>query len=143
MRRAQVADGGSVPGPWASPRLDPGGRCRVSEDEWRHFLMLAEPLHQWGAAFLHDEGEGGCVRVYLRDDGPAARHTCVRLDVRRSAWAREGVVAVEAASRRAADVISAGQRRAVQAPGDLEAEQRASRAFVEAAEALYRRLLEP
>jgi hypothetical protein len=67
----------------------------------------------------------------------------VRLDVRRSAWAREGVVAVEAASRRAADVISAGQRRAVQAPGDLEAEQRASRAFVEAAEALYRRLLEP
>jgi hypothetical protein len=131
------------PWPWVSERLSPGSSCTISEDEWRHFLMLKEPMHQWGAAFLHDEGGEGCVRVYLRDDGEAAKHTCVRLDVRRSGDARTGVEAVEVASRRAADVITSGQSQRAQALGDLEAEAHASEAFVQAAEALYRQLLQP
>ncbi|MHC5209484.1 MAG: hypothetical protein ACYTG2_02055 [Planctomycetota bacterium] len=145
MKRWNEADaaGAADGGPWFSERLDPGGSCRIHEDEWRHFLMVGEPLHQWGGAFLFDEGEDGCVRVYLRDDREAARHTCVRLDVRRSAAARTGVVAVEAASRRAADVITSGQQSRAQRPGDLEAEAQASQSFVQAAEALYRQLLEP
>jgi hypothetical protein len=143
MRRVPGGHGGSALPAWASARLPPGGRRFISEDEWRHFLTEREPLHQWGAAYLLDEGGDGCVRVYLRDDGAQARHTCVRLDARRSALARAGAEAVEAASRRAADVITAGQQRPSHTPAELEAEAQASAAFVQAAEALYRDLLRP
>jgi hypothetical protein len=143
VKRAYETGGQGAGGAWASERLDPGGSCRIPEDEWRHFLLAQEPLHQWGAAYLLDEGADGCVRVYLRDDGAASRHTSVRHDIRRSATARAGVDEVEAASRRAADVITSGQQRSSQAPGDLEQEARASQDFVRAAEALYRRLLRP
>jgi hypothetical protein len=144
---------------YPSARLLPGESCRISEAEWFHFLELAEPLHQWGAAFLFDEERappaarqtaGGplrLVRVYLRDDGALpgtgepGRHTCVRLDALRSAAARSGVERIEAASRDAADVITAAQRRPAQSVADMEAQEAASRRFVETAEGLYRELL--
>jgi len=131
---------------WRSDALAPGGQARISEEEWFHFLQAGEPLHQWGGTFLFDEaaaGAGELVRVYLRDDSGAARHTCVRLDATRSAAARAGVVRVEDASRRAADVITAGQQKPARNIADLEAEEAASRSFTEAAEALYRELLSP
>ena len=80
----------------ASLGLMPGAHCRISEDEWFHFLQAGEPLHQWGAAYLVDEGEGAYVRVYLRDDSGQSGHLCMRLDAERSARARAGVAAVEA-----------------------------------------------
>lgn len=130
---------------WGSDALLPGTHGAISEAEWFHFLELAEPLHQWGSAFLFDEARMGApvglVRVYLRDDSGKGRHTCVRLDVQRSAAAREGVLRIEAAARHAADVITAGQQQARQSVADLQAEEAASQAFTEAAEALYRELL--
>jgi hypothetical protein len=136
---------GQPAGGWASDALLPGAHAAISEAEWFRFLELAEPLHQWGSAFLFDEARArvpeGLVRVYLRDDSGAARHVCVRLDASRSAAARAGVLRIEAAARHAADVITAGQRQASQSVADLQAEEAASRAFTEAAEALYRELL--
>jgi len=146
---ARVRDDGSMDRPddppaWPSDALPPGGRCRISEAEWAAFLEAAEPLHQWGGTFLHDEarsGRGALVRVYLRDDSGAARHACVRFDAARSDAARAAVEQVEAASRRAADVISAGLRKNARSTADLLAEEAASRAFTDAAEAMYRELL--
>ena len=138
------------PGPaWTSDALAPGAQALIAEAEWFHFLQAAEPLHQWGAAFLFDEtraaagepGAGELVRVYLRDDSGARRHTCLRLDSERSAAARAGAERFEAASRRAADVITAGQKKAARSIADLEAEEAAGRELTEVAEALYRELL--
>ena len=130
--------------PRASDSLAPGTHGRISEDEWFECLQSAEPLHQWGGAFLFDEaraGAGQLVRVYLRDDSGAGRHTCVRLDAARSAAARAGVERVEAASRRAADLITAGQRQPALSVADLEAQAAASQALVDESERLYRELL--
>lgn len=130
--------------PWPSDALAPGAQVRISEGEWCAFLEAAEPLHQWGGTFLFDErraGAGELVRAYLRDESGAGRHLCLRLDAARSAAARAGVERVEAASRHAADVISAGLRRTVRTPADLQAEHEASAAFTSTAEALYRELL--
>ncbi len=132
-------------GGWVGDALAPGAQAAISEAEWFRFLELVEPLHQWGGAFLFDEARAGSpdglVRVYLRDDSDAARHTCVRLDAARTAAARAGVERIEAAARHAADVITAGQRQTAQSVADLQAEEAASRAFTQAAEALYRELL--
>jgi len=133
--------GGAAAAGWASQRLEPGGRCRISEAEWFHFLESGESLHQWGPAFLLDEGRGASVRLYARDDSGAGRHTCVRLDAARSDAARRGVLKLEVLSRRAADVITRLQGQASQSVADLEAQEAASRVFAEAAEALYRELL--
>ena len=132
------------PPAFASDALQPGAQARVSEAEWFHFLEAAEPLHQWGAAFLFDEARAACgplVRVYLRDDSGAGRHACLRLDAARSAAARAGVERIEAASRRAADVITAGQRKPSRSIADLQAEEAAGRELTEVSEALYRELL--
>ena len=143
----------STPHTFRSAHLDPGESCRISEAEWFHFLELIEPLHQWGAAFLFDEerappaarpSAGGplrLVRIYLRDDSGEAKHSCVRLDALRSATARGGVERVEQTSRDAADVITALQARPSLSVADMEAQEAASRRFVETAEALYRELL--
>lgn len=142
-----------APHTFRSAHLLPGESCRISEAEWFHFLELVEPLHQWGSTFLFDEERappaahstaGGplrLVRVYLRDDSGAARHSCVRLDALRSAAARAGVERVEQSSRDAADVITALQERPSLSVADMEAQEAASRRFVETAEALYRELL--
>jgi hypothetical protein len=131
------------PSAHASAGLAPGAHCRISEAEWFHFLQSGEPLHQWGAAYLLDEGEAGFVRVYLRDDSGKAGHLCMRLDADRSARARAGVADVEAASRDAADVITEMQARPKLGVADMEAQEQASRRFVETADALYRDLLAP
>ena len=133
------------PGPgWASETLAPGAQARIGEAEWFHFLEAQEPLHQWGGAFLFDEARGGAgalVRVYLRDDSGAGRHVCLRLDAARSAAARAGVERIEAAGRRAADVITAGQQKAARSIADLQAEEDAGRELTEVSDALYRELL--
>ena len=130
-------------GVWASLRLPPGAHGRISEAEWSHFLEHSEPLHQWGGAFLVDEGGSGCVRVYLRDDSGRGAHLCVRLDPSRSAAARAGVARIEASSREAADVITRLQGKPALSLQDMAAQDEASRRFVETAEALYRELLRP
>jgi hypothetical protein len=127
----------------ASLGLAPGAHCRISEAEWSHFLQEDEPLHQWGGAYLVDEGEGRAVRIYLRDDSGKARHVCMRLDAERSARARVGVQEIEVASRDAADVITDLQSRSKHSLQDMEAQDRASRRFVETADGLYRELLAP
>jgi hypothetical protein len=130
--------------PAASDALQPGTHARISEAEWFDCLQAAEPLHQWGGAFLFDEtraGRGQLVRVYLRDDSGAGRHLCVRLDAARTAAARAGVARIEAASRRAADLITAGQRAPALSVADLEAQAAASQALVDESERLYRELL--
>ena len=132
------------PRPRASDGLSPGAHGRITEDEWFDCLQAAEPLHQWGGAFLFDEaraGSGDLVRVYLRDDSGAGRHACVRLDAARSAVARAGVLRIEAASRRAADLITAGQSRPALSVADLEAQAAASQALLDESERLYRELL--
>jgi len=126
---------------WRSASLPPGGRCRISEAEWFHFLESGEPLHQWGPAFLLDEGRGASVRLYARDDSGAGRHLCVRLDAARSDAARRGALKLEVLSRRAADVISRLQGQAATSLPEMEEQEAASRRFTEAAEALYRELL--
>ena len=134
----------NIPRAWASDGLAPGTHGRIDEEEWFHFLQAAEPLHQWGGAFLFDEaraGTGPLVRVYLRDDSGAGRHACQRLDATRSAAARAGAERVEAASRRAADLITAGQRRPARTVADLQAEEAAGQELIRTAEALYRDLL--
>lgn len=133
--------GGAAAAGWASERLAPGARCRISEAEWFHFLESGEPLHQWGPAFLLDEGRGASVRLYARDDSGAGRHTCARLDAARSDAARRGVLKLEVLSRRAADVISRLQAQAAASLPEMEEQEAASRRFTEAAEALYRELL--
>jgi hypothetical protein len=130
-----------VTGGWSSERLEPGARCRISEAEWFHFLERGEPLHQWGPAFLLDEGRGAPVRLYARDDSGAGRHTCLRLDAARSDRARRGALRVEVLSRQAADVITGLQSKTSQSLLELEAQAAASRRLAEAAEALYRELL--
>ncbi len=137
---------GGGPGPhgvWASLLLAPGSHGPISEAEWCHFLEHCEPLHQWGGAYLIDEGGAGCVRIYLRDDSGRAGHACVRLDAARSAQARQGVARIEAASREAAHLITRLQAKPALTVDDLAAQDEASRRFVETAEALYRELLEP
>lgn len=134
-------------GGWPSERLAPGGRCRISEAEWFHFLESGEPLHQWGPAFLLDERASGgapgeqLVRLYARDDSGAGRHTCVRLDGLRSDAARRGALRVEVLSRQAADVITALQRKASMSLPEMEAQEAASRRLADVAEALYRELM--
>ena len=130
-------------GVWASLLLSPGAHGRISEAEWSHFLESCEPLHQWGGAYLIDEGGSGCVRVYLRDDSGRGAHLCVRLDAVRTAAARAGVARIEASSRRAADLITRLQDKPALTVADMAAQEEASRVFVETAEAVYRELLEP
>lgn len=126
---------------FASDALVPGRSCVISESEWFAFLEAKEPLHQWGGAFLHEESPGGLVRIYVRLDVGRQQWRCVRLDAARSARARQGVEQVEAAARRAADVVTTLQQRGRATTTELAAQERASAAFVEAAEALYRELL--
>jgi hypothetical protein len=141
-----AADGGGEAG-WPSLRLAPGGRCRISEAEWFHFLESGEPLHQWGPAFLVDERAAGgrsdapLVRLYARDDSGGGRHTCVRLDAARSHAARRGALRVELLSRRAADVITALQRKDSMSLPEMEAQEAASQRLAAAAESLYRELI--
>lgn len=129
-----------APRVWASERLAPGARCPISEAEWFHFLEQGEPLHQWGPAYLLDEGHGACVRLYARDDSGAGRHLCLRLDAPGSDAARRGVLRVEVLARRAADVITRLQGQASSSLHEMEAQEEASRRFRDEAEALYRRL---
>jgi hypothetical protein len=135
--------GAHAHGVWASLLLPPGAHGRISEAEWAHFLESCEPLHQWGGAYMIDEGEPGCVRIYLRDDSGRGAHACVRLDAARSSAARAGVARIEASSRRAADLITRLQDKPALSVADMAAQEEASRVFVETAEAVYRELLEP
>jgi hypothetical protein len=122
-------------------RLQPGEHCRISEDEWAAVLTASEPLHQWGSAFLVDEGPPGhLVAAYVRDDSGAKRHTAFRFDAARSARARQGVEQVEALARAAADLVSAQQETGASLE-QLDQQRAASDAYVAAAEALYRELL--
>lgn len=131
---------GQPPTDRPSERLEPGARCTISEGEWFDVLESRTLLHQWGPAFLVDEGAAGDVRLYLRDD-EHGRHLCLRLDAAASARARAGVEQVEAAARQAADVITANQAKASQSPADLAAERAVSLAYTASAEALYRELM--
>ena len=126
---------------WPSEHLAPGERCRISEAEWFHFLESGEPVHQWGPAFLLDEGHGAFVRLYARDDSGAGRHTCVRLDATRSNAGRRGALRLEVLSRQAADVITAMQAKTSLSLLEMEAQEAVSRRLADAAEALYRELL--
>lgn len=122
-------------------RLAPGGHCRISEADWMTLLESCEVLHQWGPAFLVDEGEGGCVRAYLRDDSGTGRHTAFRLDAERSARARAGVLEIERAAARAADLVTRQQSGDDASLEAMREQDAASARFVERAEALYRELL--
>jgi hypothetical protein len=126
---------------WPSEGLAPGARCRISEAEWFHFLERGDPLHQWGPAFLLDEGRGALVRLYARDDSGAGRHVCVRLDAAASDVARRGVIRLEVLSRRAADAITRLQDRPSTSLREMEEQDATSRRFTDAAEALYRQLI--
>jgi hypothetical protein len=145
----QLPESGAAGGPsgahgvWASLLLRPGAHGRITEAEWNHFLESCEPLHQWGGAYMIDEGGTGCVRVYLRDDSGRGAHACVRLDPARSAAARAGVARIEASSRRAADLITRLQDKPSLTVAEMAAQEEASRLFVETAEAVYRELLGP
>ena len=154
--RGGVRDGArDAEGGWPSLRLAPGGRCRLSEAEWFHFLESGEPLHQWGPAFLLDERTSAAaaaaagavtpgvalVRLYARDDSGAGRHTCLRLDAAASHAARRGALRLEVLSRQAADVITAMQAKTSLSLLEMEAQDAASRRLAEAAEALYRELM--
>ena len=138
---SDAVDEGDAAG-WRSASLPPGGRCRISEAEWFHFLESGEPLHQWGPAFLVDEGRGGSVRLYARDDSGAGRHTCIRLDAAGSDRARRGALKLEVLSRQAADVITALQRKSSMSLLEMEAQEAASQRLARAAEALYRELMQ-
>lgn len=131
---------GETPRP-THERLDPGGHCRISEAEWMALLESSEVLHQWGPAFLVDEGRHAYVRAYLRDDGGTGRHTAFRFDAERSARARSGIELVEQAARRAADLVTRLGEQGGSSLDELREQAEASAAYVEAAEALYRELL--
>jgi len=126
---------------WPSERLAPGARCGISEAEWFHFLESGEPLHQWGPAFLLDEGRGACVRLYARDDSGAGRHLCARLDAAASDAARRGVLRLEVLSRRAADTITRLQGQPATSLREMEEQDAVSRRLQEQSEALYRSFL--
>ncbi|MGQ0552581.1 MAG: hypothetical protein ACT4PU_05115 [Planctomycetota bacterium] len=81
------------------------------------------------------------LRLYARDDSGGGRHLCLRLDTEGSAQARQGVEAVEALARAAADVNARHQRQQSLSLADLAEQEQASAAFTQAAADLYRRLL--
>lgn len=120
-------------------RLLPGEHCRVSEAQWSQALEQAEPLHQWGSAFLVERE--GSVWAWVRDDSGGQRHTVFRLDAARSARARQGVIEVEQLARRAADAVTEEQQRGASSLPQRAALESVGQAFVDAAEALYRELL--
>lgn len=124
-----------------SDRLEPGEHCRISEEQWFARLERSEVLHQWGSAFLVDEGEPGPVRAYWRDDSPARRHTAWRFDAATSERVRAAVVRIEAAAAAVADLIAAAAERGSSDLDQHAAEQRASEAYTTLAEDLYRDLL--
>jgi len=126
---------------FVSDSLAPGTQCPIPEEEWFAFLERHEPLHQWGGAFLHEEEPGGLVRVYVRLDVGRREFRCLRLDAPASARAREGVRAIEEASRRAADLVTALQRQGHASVAELGEQEHASAALVRTAETVYRELL--
>jgi hypothetical protein len=123
------------------PDLAPGARASISEADWFAALEAGEPLHQWSNVLLLDEGHGGCVRAYVRDDSPGRRHQCLRLDGLRSRAARTAVAEIEAASRALADLITRHQGQASMTPAELAEEQAASEAFTHLADRVYAELL--
>lgn len=120
-------------------RLEPGAHCRLTEQQWAETLERSEPLHQWGSAFLVDDGEH--VRAYLRDVSGEGRHTAWCFDAARSARARAGVREVEALEEALAKLISAEMERGGADPAQQAASEAARAAYVEAAETLYAELL--
>jgi hypothetical protein len=120
-------------------RLKPGEHCRISEDQWALALETHEVLHQWGSAFLVDDGVS--VHAYLRDVSGAGRHTAWCFDAERSARAREGVAEVERLGEVAAHRISAELERGGSDSVQREQQALASEAYTAAAEALYEALL--
>ncbi len=104
-------------------------------------LEASEPLHQWGPAFLVDEGSGGCVRAFLRDDSGRGRHTAFRFDAAKSARDRARVAEIEQEAARAADLVTRQGERGQSTLDELREQEEASARYVERAEALYRELL--
>ncbi|MDG2148071.1 MAG: hypothetical protein P8N09_00960 [Planctomycetota bacterium] len=120
-------------------RLGPGEHCRITEDQWAERLESDPPaFHQWGSCFLVEEE--GLVWLWARDVSGEGRHTAACLDVARSARAREGVMEVEAAARRVADLLTAARERGQSTLDEQRVEMRASEAFTELAEGLYKEL---
>lgn len=128
-------------GPAQHERLAPGEGCLISEDDWYGVLEAGEPFHQWGSAFLVDEGLGGCVRVYVRDVTGEGQHMALRLDPEGSTEAREGVGRVETASRAAADHVTALQTARGGSLDEIRRQDEVCSAFVAEANGLYRDLL--
>lgn len=120
-------------------RLAPGEHCRISEDEWGIALVASEVFHQWGSAFLVDDGVS--VRAFLRDISSEERHTAWCFDAERSARARAGVAEVEALGEVAAKLVSAELERGGSDSAQRAEQTGASEAYVAAAEALYEELL--
>ena len=120
-------------------RLGPGEHCRITEELWHERLQDTTPFHQWGSCFL--EERDGDVWLWFRDPSSNARHTAARLDVAGSARAREGVEAVEAAARHAADLVTAARERGASTLDQQREEIAASTAFTSLADDLYRELL--
>ena len=120
-------------------RLAPGEHCRISEDDWGLALERSEVFHQWGSAFLVDDG--AAVWAWMRDVSGEARHTVWCFDAERSARARAGVAEVEALGETAAKLVSAEMERGGSDTAQREQQQAASEAYVQAAEALYEELL--
>lgn len=125
--------------PATHDRLAPGAHCRITEEQWALALEKHEPLHQWGSAFLVDDGPQ--VRAFLRDVSGEGRHTAWCFDDARSARARDGVAQVEALEIALAKLISAEMDRGSASPAEQAAVEAARGAYVQAAEGLYAELL--
>ncbi len=124
-------------------RLQPGEHCRISEERWAQELERGEPLHQWGSCFLTQgsSGDDSAVWVWFRDSTPEGRHTAAHLDPQATARALQGVLEVEAAARRSADLVTATRERGRSTLDQQREEVAASEQFTLMAEELYRELL--
>ena len=121
--------------------LAPGAARATSESEWYEVLETCELLHQWGSALLVEErGHDALLRLWVRDDSPERRHWVRRLDAAATARARAGVAEVELAAERVADLLTEEQARGSSTPAQLVQQGRASEAYVDRADALYREL---
>lgn len=122
-------------------RMKPGEHCRITEELWAERLEAGgpAPMHQWGSCFLIDEGDA--VWLWFRDTNSTGRHTAACLDTERSLMAREGVVAVEAAAKRTADLLAASRQRGSSTLDQQREEIAASEEFTRLADELYRELM--
>ena len=125
--------------PATHERLAPGAHCRITEEQWAQVLESEELLHQWGSAYLLDDGEH--VRAFLRDVSGDGRHTAWCFHPKGSARAREGVAQIEALEIELAKLISAEMDRGSASPAEQAEVEAARGAFVQAAEGLYAELL--